>query len=450
MSRTFYDYASLKDLAKRQGKRVTDLIALSRNHDPFYVGTPAHITNGKWFADLWQRFGLTDGIHIRRMHYLIVSQKEPVLLPNGNKYENTELHWGFLSDASEKARYLGLVEFSAFVDRRNPEAIIYPASNAPEPEILVDNSGWVLQSLPSFPELPGYSVENYQGQQRYILELWCEKSTMNDVIEPISRRYEVNLQTGVGELSIIKTYELFERVRQAERPTRIGYLSDFDPGGQSMPVAVARKLEFFLRSNNGNGNYDVKLFPLCLTLEQTRHYELPRTPIKDSEKRKDEFEQRFGEGATELDALEALRPGTLERIVCEWIDRYYDHGLGARVESAKQDLESELHDACQAVMEKHQKETDRLRQAHRALRKEFDQKMKLHNKNLTALLEKIAAELQINGPDLDSHPVPEAAEADETVEALFDSGRDYFEQLNVYKKFQGRNAVHEDDYDADE
>jgi hypothetical protein len=99
-----YDYAKLKDLAQQMGRKVTDLIALSRNHDPFYVGTTAHVTNGKWFAELWQRFDFTDGIHIRRMHYLIVSQKEPVLLPNRSKYENTEQCWGFLADASENLR----------------------------------------------------------------------------------------------------------------------------------------------------------------------------------------------------------------------------------------------------------------------------------------------------------------------------------------------------------
>ena len=176
---------------------------------------------------------------------------------------------------------------------------------------------------------------------------------MNDILDPISRRYRVNLQTGVGELSITRTHELFEkRVRQVGRPVRIGYLFDFDPGGQSMPVAVSRKLEFFLRSHNG-GNHDVKLFPLVLSLEEIKQYKLPRTPIKDSESRKDKFEERFGDGATELDALEALHPGTLETIVCEWIDHYYDHGLEARVEGAKQDLESELNDVRQAVLAKH-------------------------------------------------------------------------------------------------
>jgi hypothetical protein len=443
-----YDYAKLKDLAQQMGRKVTDLIALSRNHDPFYVGTPAHITNGKWFAEIWQRFGLTDGIHIRRMHYLIVSQKEPVLLPNGTNYENTQQCWDFLSDASEKARYLGLVEFSAFVDRRNPEAIIYPTFTAPEPKISVDDSGWILQSLPLFPDLPNYSIENYDGRRGYILELWCEKSTMNDVLEPISRRYRVNLQTGVGELSIIKTYELFERVRRTERPIRIGYLSDFDPGGQSMPVAVARKLEFFLRSNNGSSNHDVKLFPLCLTLEQTRRYELPRTPIKETEKRRDGFEQRFGEGATELDALEALHPGTLEQIVREWIGRYYDHWLESRVEEAKQILESELDDTRQAVIAKHGKEIERLRQEHHALRQEFDRKLKIHSKKLSGLLEKISADLQIQAPDVNSHPIPEALEADESVEALFDGTRDYFEQLRAYKEFQGRDLIDGDEEHA--
>jgi len=440
------NYDAIKALAVRKGVKVTDLIALSRNHDPFFVGTQAQKVNAQWFAKLWQEFGFVDGIHLRRVHYRIVSSKTPIMLPSRKPYENTLSAWDFLNEASAAARYLGLVDFSAFVDRRNPDAVIFSAAEPSEPEISVDDQSFVLQSLPHFPELPEYSISNYQDQQRFVLELWCEKSTMNDVLEPICQRYRCNFQSGVGELSTIKVHELFERIRLAGRPTRIGYLSDFDPAGQSMPVAVSRKLEWFLRNHNGSP-HDVKIFPIALSLDQVRQYRLPRTPIKDTELRKEGFEERFGEGATELDALEAIAPGTLEEIVCEFINRFYDHGLEDRVDSARECLAIDLAEIRQAVIREHTDEIEQLRREHRALQQEFSRKLKLHSQKLNALLESIGDELLVNAPDLTPYPIPEPVEGDESVEPLFDSSRDYFEQLAVYKKFQGRDvvAINDDD-----
>jgi hypothetical protein len=68
---------------------------------------------------------------------------------------------------------------------------------------------------------------------------------------------------------------------------------------------------------------DVRLQPIALTLPQVKSYRLPRTPIKPSERRKassstgsgHRFENRFGRGVVELDALEALYPGKLAGIV---------------------------------------------------------------------------------------------------------------------------------------
>ncbi len=51
---------------------------------------------------------------------------------------------------------------------------------------------------------------------------------------------------------------------------------------------------------------DVRVFPVVLTLDQVQYYQLPRTPIKETERRRGGFEGRYGEDAVELDALEAL------------------------------------------------------------------------------------------------------------------------------------------------
>ena len=38
--------------------------------------------------------------------------------------------------------------------------------------------------------------------QRYHIEIWAEKTTMNDVLLPLCQRYGVNLITGAGEQSL--------------------------------------------------------------------------------------------------------------------------------------------------------------------------------------------------------------------------------------------------------
>lgn len=152
----------------------------------------------------------------------------------------------------------------------------------------------------------------------------CEKSTMNDVLLPICHRYGANLITGLGELSITSVYLLAKRIVQANKPVRIFYISDFDPAGESMPIAVGRKIEYFARNYADLVDKDIKLIPLMLTSDQCAKYNLPRTPIKDTEKRKERFEDKHGQGATELDAMEALHPGKMEEIIVEAIEPFFD------------------------------------------------------------------------------------------------------------------------------
>jgi len=77
------DYNTIKEMAKDQGIRINDLLALAPKNDPFYVGRDGEVTAAEWFADLWRQFGYTTGVHLRRVHYQVVSQDPPVLRPDG-------------------------------------------------------------------------------------------------------------------------------------------------------------------------------------------------------------------------------------------------------------------------------------------------------------------------------------------------------------------------------
>jgi hypothetical protein len=66
-------YEAIKARAKQCGVRVADLLILAEKNDPFYAGSPVQRAKAAWFADLWARFGYTTGVHLRRVHYRIVS-----------------------------------------------------------------------------------------------------------------------------------------------------------------------------------------------------------------------------------------------------------------------------------------------------------------------------------------------------------------------------------------
>lgn len=228
-----------------------------------------------------------------------------------------------------------------------------------------------------------------------------EKSTIHDILEPIARRFHVNLVEGMGELSITSMVDLIDRVKASGKPARIFYISDFDPAGQSMPVTASRKIEYLIYKEKLS--MDIRLRTIALTEEQCKQYALPRTPIKDGEKRRSGFEERFGEGATELDALEAVHPGELSQIVTAAIEPYVDS-----------DIET------------------RCRRAERATRKQWGETLREVFSEIPEINQTIEAEPPMI-PEKSSVTVDESGD-----EWLFDSSRIYKEQLAMFKGFQGK------------
>lgn len=242
------NYASIKQLAKQLKRPVPSLIALASANDPFYQNAPRQRILAEWFSGIyhdqhWDRFRN----HIRRCHYQIVSLD--IWLPNGKRYLNSFECWRTLLTASKSARYLGLVPMDSFDDHRNAEPISYVPEASVAPSVQVDDFLSIFDTqLPEFPDLPGYQFSDYKAAQRYHTEIWCEKTSVNDVLLPLAQEFGAVLQTGAGELSISLARLLAKRLQASGKTARIFYISDYDPAGQSMPVAVARKLEFFIRS----------------------------------------------------------------------------------------------------------------------------------------------------------------------------------------------------------
>ncbi len=180
---------------------------------------------------------------------------------------------------------------------------------------------------------------------------------------------------------------------------------------------------------------DVTLNPLILTEQQCREYRRPRTPIKESERRKDRFEEKFGTGATELDALEALHPGVMARLLEAEIDRHLDPTLEERVSEVRWNLRHRLREIQAAVTEPHQDEIDELTSDYEGIVASLE----AWERSAEDLWSTITEELEEAQPNLSDFEKPEARPANEPDGfVLFDSKRDYLTQMDRYHEWQRR------------
>jgi hypothetical protein len=210
-----------------------------------------------------------------------------------------------------------------------------------------------------------------------------------------------------------------------------------------MPVSVARKIEYDIRDEREE--HDIQLRWVVLTHEQCVEYRLPRTPLKETERRAGKFEARFGEGATELDALEALHPGELRRILEHEINRYRDRGLARRIGNVTKKAWGDVIAAQRRVYARHaetiaQVEADHaelltniaeLRERIAELQSEFEE-------SAQPVFDAVEADLAAELPSADDYRWPEPKDGVEDDDPLYDSSRDYFEQLARYREHQGK------------
>jgi hypothetical protein len=360
------------------------------------------------------------------------------------------------------------VPADAITDARNPDAWVpmgfYDHRFRPRPGLTWDGPQhyWDLPRMPRFdahfwapfptPTVSGYDYND--AAQPFHIEIWIEKSTMNDILEPLARELSFVLSPAVGFASITRTIDIIKRIAEARKPTRIFCIADHDPGGQDMPPSVARQLEFWLERYAPG--VEVKLERLALTRDQVAHYTLPRIPIKDSDLRKARFEEEHGEGAVELDALEAVVPGELERIVREAVAPYRDPDLAdayaARDRQTRQGVAQAWRTHSATV-----REDLRTLQAEVAtvlehfageyedLRERQAQALAPYEDRLLDLAEAATALAQTFDPSLPACPASDLTAPDES-HWLFDSQRDYLTQLAHYQRQNHAGA--EDDQET--
>ena len=163
---------------------------------------------------------------------------------------------------------------------------------------------------------------------------------------------------------------------------------------------------------------------------------MPRTPIKESERRRGRFEEQYGEGATELDALEALHPGTLQQILENEIERYFDASLNQRVQEVADQVGREIDRANSDAHAGHTAKIRALQDKWKAIEDEHKRQVREWQQQAKPIWRAISKTLLAT--DLDRIEWPEPNEPDEDDDPLFDSTREYVEQIDRYKQHQGK------------
>ena len=79
----------LRSLAKAHGRPLSTMTVLA--NDPFSASDRR--AGAEWFADAWREFDIQPGAHLRQIHYVLVSQDQPLPMVNGEPYLNTEQCW---------------------------------------------------------------------------------------------------------------------------------------------------------------------------------------------------------------------------------------------------------------------------------------------------------------------------------------------------------------------
>jgi hypothetical protein len=455
------------------------LLAMAASNDPFNKGTAGDFEKAKWFARVYEEFGYP-GIHLRRLHYRMVHSDETLTLWDGvTEYLNIERHWEKLQEASIAARILRKVDANDFTEKRNKArpTLLQGVSGVPEvgywaeaptygDALPLAEDATDLPRILGFSEFasPTYGVHGYDYSpelQPNVVEIWSEAE--DATLHSLASRYGINYVPGLGFASLTAIKTMLGRLEASDKPGRILYVSDFDPAGQAMPISVARHCQFAcweLELLAGEYAPSIKVDNVAVTREQVEQLDIPRIPIKESDFRKARFELTYGEGAVEVEALEAIRPGALERILEERIEDLLDTDLERKVTVAGLEARQVVSGEIKQIQEEHDAELEDIARRARDIEERYGRlysalgeqvaqryqrlanRFARHMAPLEEQLERIEGEERqaIEGLDIDLPEIPEGdSNEDEEREWLYDSERDFLEQTERFRKAQGKD-----------
>lgn len=222
----------------------------------------------------YRRAGYT--LTIRQLYYQLVAR---------GYIENTQQSYKRIVDAMTKARYAGLVDWSAIEDRTR--STMHP----PEWDNHVDIARLVAEQ---------FRLPRWHGQKNHV-EVFIEKEALAGVFQPLVMELHVNITANRGYSSASEMWRHAKRVQRLYRDGKrihVLYFGDHDPSGLDMDRDIEDRIGQLSR-------YAPFTFQrLALTWDQIEDYGPPPNPTKLTDSRAGGYIVEHGYESWELDALE--------------------------------------------------------------------------------------------------------------------------------------------------
>jgi len=334
----------IRRTAKKLKCKITDLLALTTMVDPFWAGaTPSLKRAAEWAARLWREMGKPE-IHGRGFNYSLMGHAR--LPHDGRLYDGSDKDYAFSRRALEQARYQGLIPYEKIPDHKTRFHQNFEFLEHNDIHELVNfnvNYEWIQENV-----LYHFWKIWYPYQlQDTVCEAWIEKSSVVKSLKGVMTSYKANYIEGEGDISLLRCWEFVQRIIKyyntfGIKKYRVFYISDFDPVGLSMPISMARKVEYLIykeldKLNMPIDEIDIRVEDIAVTPEQVKNFALKPTKVpKEKVTRKDgkkssyatrvkRFRKIYGiAGVVELEALTQTDPEELPRVLRERLSRYYD------------------------------------------------------------------------------------------------------------------------------
>ena len=240
-------------------------------------------------------------------------------------FPNTRSMYNRLSKILREARELRLIDAERIVDLTRPEYYFNPQYKTQD-----EYTETMLKGL-----LNNFDLDRW-GDQPYYIEVWIEKEALSRVIQPICKKYRVNLIVCKGYSSYTQIYEAAKRFPKDKR-VGILYLGDHDPSGLHIQESLEERLKEELRRQNKYTRLYIKR--VALTIDQVQQFKLPASPLKKASQKYKEYILKHKNRVWELDALD---PAYLNNLLEESIRRLIDWNIWEKREHEIKELENKL------------------------------------------------------------------------------------------------------------
>ena len=222
---------------------------------------------------------------LRQLYYQFVARD---IIPN------KQAEYKKLGSIVNDGRLAGLIDWNSIVDRTRKHE---------------QNGHWNSPAEIIATAAKSYAIDSRADQDDY-LEVWVEKDALVGVIERACEPLDVGYFSCRGYVSQSAMWRAGGRFIDEElRNCILLHLGDHDPSGINMTEDIQKRLDMF--------GADVDVVRIALNMEQVEEYQPPPNPVKQTDSRSGDYEDKFGDECWELDALDP-------RVITELIEGHIE------------------------------------------------------------------------------------------------------------------------------